>query len=97
MNKEIETYYDKPLFGELLTITKTGIVNTCQILIDPKHEQLIHGGKLIYQYYTRLSLVDYNDWRSSSYTEEEISIFNAVYYNGIQIVRKGKVFIGSGL
>ena len=92
MNKEVEEYYDKPIFGELLTITKTGIVNTMQILIDPKHDQLIHGGKLIYQYYTRLSLIKEDDYRSSLYTEECIKTFNAVYFNGIQIVRKGKIY-----
>tara|TARA_R110000787_G_scaffold87911_4_gene186965 strand:+ start:3596 stop:3889 length:294 start_codon:yes stop_codon:yes gene_type:complete len=97
MDKQVEEYYDKPLFGELLTITKTGIVNTCQILIDPKHEQLIHGGKLFYSYYTRLWVMEEGDFTTPTHEEVDIKIYNAVYYNGIQVVRKGKLFIGSGL
>ena len=89
MNKEIETYYDKPLFGELLTITKTGIVNTCQILVDPKHEQLIHGGRLYYKYYTSIIYGEDDIVQVS-----DIERYNAVYYNGIQIVSKGKLFTG---
>ena len=74
--------------GELTTVHKNGIVNTCKILVDNKHEQLIWNGKLTYTYHTRLSVCGMNDELKE---HTDIKIFNAVYFNGIQIVRKGKV------
>ena len=47
MDEQVELYYDTPIFGELITITKTGIVSVSQISIDPRHNQLIHGDYLI--------------------------------------------------
>ena len=89
MDEQVRLYYDTPIFGELITITKTGIVNTCQILIDPKHDQLIHGEYLYYTYYTNLYLA--NSGCNPDYSKEDIKLFAAVYYNGVQIVRNGKI------
>lgn len=91
MEQEVVDYYEKLQFGELITITKTGIINIQQILIDPKCDQLIHSGKLRYKYYTRLSLIS-SDNDIQVYEETDISFYNAVYYNGVQLVRKGKLY-----
>lgn len=75
--------------GELTTVHKNGIVNTCKILVDNKHKQLIWNGRLRYHWYTSVYLCDDKD---CSQEDSCIKQFNAVYYNGIQIVRKGKVY-----
>lgn len=76
--------------GELTTVHKNGIVNTCKRLVDNKHKQLIWNGRLRYVYHTRLWCC--RDGSSLDLHEDtDIKIFNAVYFNGIQIVRKGKV------
>lgn len=36
--------------GELITVHKNGIVNTCKILVDNRHEQLVWNGLLRYTY-----------------------------------------------
>ena len=74
--------------GELITVHKNGIVNTCKILVDNRHEQLVWNGLLRYTYYTRLNVCEEGDDFCES---TDIKMFNAVYFNGVQIVRKGKV------
>jgi hypothetical protein len=78
--------------AELVTITKTGIVNVNKIIIHDLgahnwHTQLVHGSTL----FTRTDQdVHYQDEDNPyRYTEQSIDRFSRVYYNGVLIVEDG--------
>lgn len=80
-------------YDEIVVVLKSGVVNSYRVK-NLHHIHLLHNGKLNFIIHNLEELEDLSEENvkyNNPVVSESIKDFNAVYYNGVQIVYKGRV------
>lgn len=77
----------------ILVMYNTGIVNYYDVLQDAGFDQVVHGGYLRFRANNMNPHQEEHELRNIL-IEQPIKTLKAVYVDGIQIVKKGKLFVG---